>query len=253
MEHRITFINHATVLLELDGKNILTDPVFCFAISYWIPRLRRAGLKLEELPPIDAILLSHNHYDHLNFKSLRALQRRFDPEIVVPQGDGRYARKLGFRHIHEMRWWESISVTGLTVHAVPARHTGGRLPWNKERSLCCGYVVETKNTSVYFAGDTAYDSFFTDIAKKFHLDVALLPIGAYKPHAWFEHIHLNPATAFRAFKETKAKHLIPVHWGTFKISDEPMDEPPRLLLKEASKSVVSNAVHILQNGESFVF
>lgn len=253
MGGRVTFINHATVLIQLGGTNILTDPVYSRSISYFLPRLKSPGIRFDDLPPIHMILISHNHYDHLNLRTLRKLRRNHHSGIVVSKGNGRYARRTGFEAIHELRWGDSVRENGVTVTAVPARHFSGRTLWDRNKSVYAGYIIEMDGTTVYFAGDTAYDGFFAELGKNFSIDVALLPIGAYKPYEWFKNIHLNPGTAVQAFLDCNASHLVPIHWGTFKISDEPMAEPPKLLREEAEKAGILDRIHILENGESFNF
>lgn len=253
MPNTITPVNHATILLSLGGVNILTDPVYSFSVSYFLPRLQKPGIRLEDLPPIDLILISHNHYDHLNLKTLRRLRKNHSPIFIAPRGVGRYGRRTGFSNVRDLEWWEDMETNGIRVTCVPAKHFSGRTPWDRNKSLFGGFVVESGNSCVYFAGDTAYDGFFRELAARFQIDVALLPIGAYKPHRWFRNIHLNPKTAIQAFEDCAARHLIPIHWGTFKISDEPMDEPPRWLLEEARRKGLSETVHVLKNGEKFEF
>lgn len=248
----VTFVNHATLLLQFDGCSLLTDPVYSFSVSFFLPRLKRPGIPFDRLPRIDHVLISHDHYDHLNLRTLRKIRRAFDPTAVVPRGLGKYARRTGFSTIVELDWWEEFRKGDLTITAVPAKHFSGRKGWDRNRSVFCGYVVTKDAGSVYFAGDTGYDEQqFRKIGSRHPIDIALLPIGAYKPHAWFREIHLNPQTAIRAFLDLQAKHLIPIHWGTFKISDEPMAEPPQWLRQEAEKTGISDRVHILNNGESF--
>jgi len=251
MSDRITFINHATVQIELGGRTILTDPVYSLSVSYLLPRLKRPGVPFDSLPPINIVAVSHNHYDHLNFRTLRNLRQRDKPAIIISTGDGKYARRLGFSQIHEMKWWETIEEGKVRVTCVPSRHFSGRTPWNRNTSGVSGYVFEANGKAVYFGGDTALGDFFSELGKRFSLDVALLPIGAYKPYNWFRDIHLNPATAVKAFIQCKAQYLIPIHWGTFKISDEPMSEPPKLLREEARKAGIEARVKILDNGEGF--
>jgi len=253
MPNRITFINHATVLIQFGGKAILTDPVYSFSISYFLPRLKRPGIGFDDLPHIDLVAISHNHYDHLNFRTLRRLRRRDQPTIVVSSGDAPYAERLGFGQIHELKWWEEMEFDGIKVTSVPAAHFTGRTPWSRNRSAAGGYVFESNGKSVYFAGDTASGDFLDELASRFSLTAAMLPIGAYKPHDWFKNIHLNPKTAIEAFRRCNAQYLIPIHWGTFKISDEPMAEPPKLLQEEARKAGIEERVKILDNGEGFDF
>jgi len=249
MPNRITFINHATVLIQFGKTVILTDPVYSWSVSYFLPRLKKPGIPFNSLPSVDLIAVSHNHYDHLNFRTLRRLRRRNQCAIVMAQGDGRYARRLGFDRIHELKWWENVELNGITITAVPAVHFSGRTPWSRNRSAASGYVFQSNGKSVYFAGDTAGGDFLDELASRFSLTVALLPIGAYKPHDWFKDIHLNPRTAIEAFQRCEARYLMPIHWGTFKISDEPMSEPPQLLREEARKAGIEERVRILQNGE----
>jgi len=251
MPNRITFINHATVLIQFGQKAILTDPVYSLSVSYFLPRLKRRNRYEIDLPAIDLVTISHNHYDHLNFRTLRRLRRQHQPAIVVSRGDARYARRLGFDRIHELQWWEEAELDGMKITSVPAAHFTGRTPWSRNRSAAGGFVFQADGKAVYFAGDTASGDFLEDLASRFSLNVALLPIGAYKPHDWFKDIHLNPLTAIDAFQRCNAQYLIPIHWGTFKISDEPMAEPPKLLLEEARRAGIEARVRILDNGEGF--
>lgn len=250
---RVTIINHATVLIELNGLRILTDPVYSCSVSYFLPRLKKPGIPFEELPPIDVVAVSHDHYDHLNLRTLRRISRHHNATIVLPRGLATYGRRTGFREIREIDWWETVEHRGLAITCVPAKHFSGRTPWNRHRSRPSGYVFQAGDSSVYFAGDTAYSEFFTELGQRFTLDIALLPIGAYKPHAWFKNIHLNPRGALQAFLDIKARFLIPIHWGTFKISDEPMREPPEWLAREAKLRGVEEQTRILQNGEGLDF
>lgn len=249
--NRITLINHASLLLELDGASVLTDPIYSWTIGFIIPRLRSPGIRFDKLPTIDAILISHNHHDHLNLRTLRRLRRRHQSNVVVPSGLGKYATRTGFQHFVEMNLWDRTEVSGLSVTCVPARHSGTRTLVDWKKTLHCGYLIEAPGAVVYFAGDTAYFDGFRDLANRYSVDVAILPIGAYTPHEWFKHIHLNPETAIKAFLDLGAKILIPMHWGTFKISDEPLDEPPKRLIAEAERHGIFDRVRILRNGESF--
>jgi L-ascorbate metabolism protein UlaG (beta-lactamase superfamily) len=243
-------INHATVLLEIGGVTILTDPIYSWTIGFIIPRFRKPGILFNDLPPIDVVLISHNHHDHLNLRTLRRLRRKRQSMVIVPPGLRTYVHRAGFENIRELNWWEGSICGDVVIHSVPAKHWGKRTVWEGEVGYC-GYVVEGNGESIYFAGDTGYGSHFAEIGRRFSLEVALLPIGAYKPYAWFKNIHLNPSTAVRAFADLGAKHLVPIHWGTFKISDEPLGEPPRLLEEEAGRVEISPRLHILRNGESF--
>jgi L-ascorbate metabolism protein UlaG (beta-lactamase superfamily) len=217
------------------------------------PRRQKPGIPFENLPPIDYVLISHSDYDHLNLKTLRMLRRKGASTIVIPRGLARYVRKSGFEEIVELNTGESGEKSELRITCTPAKHHSKRTAWDRTGSACCGFVVESKNHTVYFAGDTGYDEFFGELGSRFSIDVALLPIGAYKPEKWFRNLHLHPATAVKAFLDLNARHLVPYHWGTFWISDEPMDEPPRLLLAESERLALRDKVHVLKNGESVQF
>jgi L-ascorbate metabolism protein UlaG (beta-lactamase superfamily) len=253
MALKITFINHATLLVQMDGINVLTDPIYSRTVSFAFPRRQKPGIPLDELPPIDYILVSHSDYDHLNLKTLRMLRRKGPSAIVIPSGLALYARKSGFETIVELNTWESTERPGLTITCTPAKHHSKRTAWDHTGSACCGFVIQSRNYAVFFAGDTGYADFFQEIGSRFSIDAALLPIGAYKPEKWFKNVHLHPATAVKAFLDLKARHLIPYHWGTFWISDEPMAEPPQLLLAEAERYQLRDRVHVLNNGESVQF
>ncbi len=253
MPDSVTLINHATVLIQLGGVNILTDPIYSWTVSYLFPRRQKAGIPFNDLPPIDFILVSHSDYDHLNMKTLRRLRRRGTSTIILPKGIGSYGHRAGFPRVIEMSRWEKIEDRGTTITCVPAKHVSKRKLMGSETNACAGFVVEKDSRSVYFAGDTAYAEFFNEIGLRHAIDVALLPIGAYKPEKWFKNLHLHPVTAIQAFQDLRARHLVPFHWGTFWISDEPMEEPPQKLRAEAGRCNVQERVHILRNGESFQF
>ncbi len=253
MPNRITFINHATVLIQVGDLNIITDPIYSRTVSFILPRLKPVGIPFDELPPIDVVLISHNHYDHLNLKTLRKIQRKFDPVIIVPHGVAKYGKRTGYKDVHEMNWGDHCIVKGARFSCVRAKHFSGRTLWDRNKSVFCGYVIEANGKTVYFAGDSGYGDFFTTLCNQFSIDMALLPIGAYRPRQWFKGIHMNPEEAVQTFLDVKAKHLVPIHWGTFKISDEPMSEPPLLLRQAAEQEGLMDRVHILDNGGQFDF
>lgn len=248
MRTRITFINHASVLIQIDDMNIITDPIYARSVGWIVPRMQKPGIPFDNLPRIDQILISHNDYDHLNMQTLRRLCRTHQSNVLVPNGDAKYARKAGFYHVHEMNLWETFECNHAQITCVPAKHKSNRRPLQCKKQLCCGYVIESANPTIYFAGDTGYGEHFKEISSRFSLRIAILPIGAYKPHNWFKEIHLDPRTAIQAFIDLKADILIPMHWGTFKISDEPLREPPLLLLEEAKRIGITDKVRVLENG-----
>ena len=252
MPDSITLINHATVLIQLGGINILTDPIYSLTVSYLFPRMQKPGITFKSLPPIDYILVSHSDYDHLNMKTLRRLRRKGDSTLVLPKGIKSYGERAGFQNIIEMSQWEHYERDGIKITAVPARHVSKRKPGDPSAAACAGFVIQANGRSVYFAGDTAYADFFKEIGARHTIDVALLPIGAYKPEKWFRDLHLHPVTALQASQDLRARNLVPIHWGTFWISDEPMDEPPQKLLAEAQRLGLQDRVHILKNGASFL-
>jgi len=253
MESRITLINHATLLIQVGGISILTDPIYSRTVSFLFPRRQNPGIPFNDLPSIDFILISHSDYDHLNMKTLRRLRRRQSSTLILPKGIGSYGQRAGFPRVLELSHWESFEDGGTRITCVPAKHVSKRRPGDPGSHACAGFVVEGNNQSVYFAGDTAYGEFFAEIGSRHTIDVALLPIGAYKPEKWFKNLHLHPESALHAFQDLGARHLVPFHWGTFWISDEPMEEPPKMLRSKAEAMGLSDRVHILRNGESYSF
>jgi L-ascorbate metabolism protein UlaG (beta-lactamase superfamily) len=220
----LTWIGHASFLGALRGRRFLIDPVFCDHAGLLYRRHAPPGLRPDALPPISAVLVTHNHFDHLDAGSVRALPP--GTQVVVPAG---LARRLPTRErssVAELGWWDSVEIDGLTVTLVPARHWSRRGILDTNRSLWGGYVVEAGGQRIYHAGDTAWFDGFDAIGRRFPgLLAALLPIGGYEP-AWFmEQQHLNPEQAGAAFLELGAGQLVPMHWGTFQLTDEPLAEP----------------------------
>src|SRR5437868_5667465 len=219
---RVTLVNHSTVLLQQRGSNILTDPIWSERASplSWIgPRRRRKpGVAWEDLPRIDAVLISHNHYDHLDLATLRRLAARGDSTFIVPARTARRLDSEGIGPVHELDWGESVSLSGLTVHCVPAVHFSSRGPFDRNRTLWCGYVIECQERLVYFAGDTAFGEHFAQIRERFGSPrLALLPIGAYEPRWFMSAIHMAPEEAIRAHEILVAKTSIAIHHGTFQL------------------------------------
>lgn len=249
----VTFIGHASFLLQLGGLNFLIDPVF----AYWlilIHRLRKPGVRIEDVPPIDAVLLTHAHMDHLNFPSLRKIIRHTRkmtgkaPIVVVPDRVEDLVQPLGFSDVRSLGWWESTEIGGVEITMTPAQHWGTRVFHDTYRRFG-GYVLRHGPHSVYHAGDTGYFSGFSDIRRRLAPQTALLPIGAYSPDS-FLYVHMNPEDAIRAFVELQAQRFIPMHYGTFSLSEEPMEEPLERLLKAARQAGVPSAIDALHEGES---
>lgn len=220
-----TWIGHSSFVLSLAGHAVAIDPVFAERIGLLYPRHVAPGLLPEHLPPLSAVLLSHNHYDHLDLPSLRAI----DPAapLVVPVGLADYLRqRLPERRLIELAWWESTRVQGLEITFVPARHWSRRIGMGRNCSLWGGFVLAAEGTSLYYAGDSAWFDGFDDIGRRFSgLDAAFIPIGAYTPGWFMERHHLNPEQAGEAFLQTGARRLVPMHWGTFQMADESLREP----------------------------
>lgn len=218
---RVTHINHATVLIQLDGVNILTDPIWSERASpfSWLGprRVRAPGVHMRDLPKIDLILISHDHYDHLDYATLRALDDSHKPMIVAGQGVGQRLRTRGFKTVTELDWWQSYDARpSLKIVFVPARHGSGRGIFDHNRTLWGGFVIAAPAGNVYFAGDTGFGSFFDDVARRFApFRVALLPLGHYEPRWMMEPVHMSPDDAVRAHRVLRAKHSVGMHFGTF--------------------------------------
>jgi L-ascorbate metabolism protein UlaG (beta-lactamase superfamily) len=221
---RLTWLGHASFLGFVNGCSFLVDPVFSNRAGWLYRRHLPPALALEELPHIDAVLITHNHYDHLDAEACRSVVE--DVVFVVPKGLEDWVRRRGRRRIIELEWWETADIGGVTVTLVPACHWSRRGLFDTNRTLWGGYVVEGNGFSLYHAGDSAAFEGFAEIGRRFpRIDVAMLPIGGYEP-AWFmEHHHLNPEQAGTAFVELGARRLVPMHWGTFQLTDEPLCEP----------------------------
>ncbi|MDZ7658922.1 MBL fold metallo-hydrolase [Fodinibius sp.] len=255
--HRITFINHATFLIQVNGQNILTDPVWSFRASpyQWIgpKRKRPAGIDFEKLPHIDTVLLSHNHYDHLDIDTVKHLQNKFDPQFIVPLGVERYLHSQGVDKTIRMDWWDKYGLgNDITLTAVPARHFSGRGLFDRNKTLWCGYVLEKPSGNIYFAGDTGYGDFLKEIKQQVGpINTSILPIGAYKPRWFMEVIHMSPEEAVKAHQELESERSIGMHFGTFPMADDGMYEPLEDLGKACRKHKISEKDFMsLEHGES---
>jgi L-ascorbate metabolism protein UlaG (beta-lactamase superfamily) len=249
----ITFIGHSSFLLQVNGRKVLIDPVFSKRLIL-LRRQRRAGVLMEELPPIDLVLLTHAHMDHLDLASLRRVVRATrrltgrGPEVVVPRGVEDLVESIGFSRVHRLAWWEQVEVQGLKVTMTPCRHWGARMFRDVHRGYG-GYVVEGGGQSVYHSGDTAYFEGFREIGRRLKPEVALLPIGAYFPDS-YRSVHTSPEEAVRAFVELGADQMVPMHYGTFRLGREPMDEPLKRLEAEAARLRIKNQIKVLEEGET---
>ena len=246
---RITWIGHSSFLATLGSASILVDPVFSKKIAMMIPRHGEAGLAAKDLPPLAALLVTHNHYDHLDGPSMRSLPRELP--VLAPVGLGPWFRRRGFSAVTEMRWWDRALVGPLAITFVPSRHWSRRRFGDTNRSAWGGFVVEGGGTRIYHAGDTGAFEGFRAIAERFPaIDMALLPIGAYAP-AWFmESHHMNPEQAIDALCELGARAMVPMHWGAFQLTDEPLAEPIEWLRRAWNARGLSARLNILAVGET---
>jgi L-ascorbate metabolism protein UlaG (beta-lactamase superfamily) len=213
-------------------------------------RLKHAGLKISDLPEIDLVLITHAHYDHFHKPSIRKLPNS-DRIAVVPWGMGELATNLGFSKIVELQWWETFTYKGWKVTMTPGKHWGARNLHDEHRGYG-GYLLEHQGRIIYHAGDSAYSECFKEIGKRCRPEIALLPIGAYYPDS-FRHVHMGPDEAIKVFFDIGAKWFVPMHYGTFKLSFEAMDEPPRWLRQLAHEFGISRQVKILEEGVPEIF
>jgi L-ascorbate metabolism protein UlaG (beta-lactamase superfamily) len=258
-ELAVTFIGHSTFLVQIGGLALLTDPIWsdrCSPVSFAGPkRARKPGQSLDVLPPIDLLLVSHNHYDHMDLPTLRQLRRRWNPSTVTGLGNARHLAKAGIKDAIELDWWHAVDVAGARVTYVPAQHFSARTPYDRNRSLWGGFVVQAGGASVYFAGDSGYCPHFQEIGARFPaLDLALLPIGAYEPRWFMRQQHVDPEEAVRAHRDLAPKRAIGMHFGTFQLTDEPIDAPVHALAKARHAAGLSVAdFDVLGFGETRVF
>jgi L-ascorbate metabolism protein UlaG (beta-lactamase superfamily) len=240
---RVTWIGHASFFLQFAGHSVIVDPNW----AKWhgpVKRSRLPGLDLHGLPEVDLVLVTHAHFDHLHKPSLKILQAR--EGIVVPKGSGSLVRKLGFPATHEMRVWDELKFDLLEIIHTPSHHWGARFLHDTHRDYG-GYIVRAGGKSVFHCGDSAYFPGFTEIGRKHAIDIALMPIGAYEAPSGRD-VHMNPEEAVRAFADLGAKLLIPMHYGTFPLGNEPHDEPVERLLAEADRLGISDQILIPEEG-----
>ena len=254
----VTWIGHSTILLQLGGLNILTDPVLglrASPLAFAGPRRFSApGLLLEQLPHIDLVLLSHNHYDHLDEWTVRRLNRQAGgpPHFLVPLGLRNWFVRRNMHRVTEMDWWDSQSIEGLQIHFVPAQHWSSRTLTDRNQSLWGGFVVDGPAFRFYFAGDSGYSKDFADIGRRFPgIDLAALPIGAYEPRWFMRNQHVNPAEAVQALVDLGADSAFAIHWGCFELTDEPLDQPPRdLALALNDAEIDAERFFVMRIGET---
>jgi L-ascorbate metabolism protein UlaG (beta-lactamase superfamily) len=254
----ITYVNHSTFLIQTAGVNILTDPVWSERVSplsFAGPkRFRPAGVKFEDLPPINVVLISHNHYDHLDIETLKKLNEDFSPRFIVPLGVDLYLNQEGIENIFPLNWWQAKTIdSDITIHSVESQHFSARGLFDRDKTLWTGFVIDTPTGGIYFAGDTGYGNIFKKIGQK-HPDikVALIPIGAYKPRWFMKPMHVNPEEAIQVHKYVGAEISFGMHFGTFPLADDGMDDPENDFSK-AMRLPKNQGVNfkLLTEGDSF--
>jgi L-ascorbate metabolism protein UlaG (beta-lactamase superfamily) len=295
----ITWIGHSTFLIQIGGMNIITDPVWASQMAFQ-KRLTPPGIALDDVPPIDVVLISHSHYDHLSIQTLRRL---IGPRmLIVPAGLGAKLRKKGFINVKELHWWESISLHGIRFTFVPSQHSTRRNPWDTNSSHWGGFVIEQsasrsgklighdggkmkpqsasaasraasrldeqqpapaapfdcsqpyvgESPTIYFAGDSGYFQGFKEIGRRFPIDVALLPIGAYEPEWFMGPQHTTPEQALQAFVDTRAAWFVPMHYGTFKLADDtPREALDRLETNRRKRNIEKERIIALPIGQTW--
>ncbi|WP_077922554.1 MBL fold metallo-hydrolase [Spirosoma sp. 209] len=258
---RTTFINHSTVLLQFDGLNVLTDPIYDERVSPFQfagpKRNRPPGIRFDDLPKIDVLLLSHNHWDHLEIGTVQKLCARDQPKVFCPLGVKAFLEQHGCRNVTELDWRQSAPITdSTTLHCVPAQHFSGRGIFDRNATLWAGYIIDSKAAGkLYFAGDSGYGPHFRAIGEQFGpLRLALIPIGAYKPNWFMSPVHCNPAEAVQIHQDVRSAQSVAIHFGTFPLADdgesEPVDDLQRAL---SQQNIPSDRFRALKAGEAVTF
>lgn len=242
-----TFINHSTLLIQIDGINILTDPIYSdrtSPVSFAGPkRVRNPGVKFEDLPKIDIVLISHNHYDHLDIKTLKRISDRDQALIVAGLGNDYLLKRKGIQNIKTVDWYQPFEERGIEIQFLPCQHWSARGVFDRNHSLWGSYSIKGEKHSIYFAGDTGYGEFFKEIGdKEGPFDLALIPIGAYEPRWFMKEQHINPEEAVQAHIDLKSKFSIGIHFGTFQLTDEGIDDPLKALNEAKTKYFVDNFI-----------
>jgi len=244
----ITWIGHASFLLQFKDLNVLIDPIFANWL-FLMKRIRNTGLKAKDLPQIDLVLLTHAHFDHFHKRSIRRLRA---PKLgLMPWGMGKLTRRLGFERVLELEWWETFTHGDWKVTLTPCKHWGARVLHDSHRGYG-GFILEYQGRSIYHAGDSAYFEGFKEIGKRHSPEIALLPIGAYHPEG-LRRVHMGPDEAIKAFHDLNARWLVPMHFGTFRLSFEGLNEPPRWLRELARKQGIMQRIRLLEEGLPEIF
>lgn len=250
----ITWIGHATLLVQLDGVNILTDPIWtdhAGPLGFGPRRLVQPGLRFEELPPIHAVVISHDHYDHLDLRTIQQLARTHTPTFFVPLGLREWFADRGVHAVVELDWWQSHVYRGLTFVATPAQHGSGRGLADQNLRLWTSWAVLGRERRFFFAGDTGYSASLAEIGRRLGpFDVAAIPIGGYSAFTARHPNHVSPEEAAQLFEDVQGRLMVPMHWGTFALNREPFREPPERLLAEALRRGLEERIALLSQGQS---
>lgn len=232
---RVTWLGHSSFLLQGSGLSLLMDPVFStYCAPFPLPglrRLRELPCSLRDLPPIDAVLISHSHYDHLDLPTLRLLGKH--TRLIVPEGHAKWLGRSGFTNVIEIPWFSSHELApGVTITSTSARHFTARSLWDRDRAHWCGWLIKGADRSIWHAGDSGYCEGFQEIGERLGpIDFGMIPIGAYQPRRIMRPIHMDPEEAVQVFLDTRCRRAVAMHWGTFRLTDEPLSEPPILLAR----------------------
>lgn len=256
---KIIFVNHSTFLLQIDNLNILTDPIWstrCSPFQWMGPKRNRPpGVTFNSLPKIDLVLISHNHYDHLDENTIKELQKEHNPQFIVPLGVSHFFKRLGIYNVIEIDWNEEIQFKNIKITGTPAVHFSSRGIYDRDKTLWCGYLINGSK-QIYFAGDTAYDDtiFKTIGDENPNIDISIIPIGAYKPNWFMSPIHTNPTEAVKIHLDLNSKKSIATHFGTFALADEGQGEAIKDLTEALLKSNVSkNQFMVPEEGVFYTF
>ena len=267
MQPAVTWIGHATMLVQASGLNVLTDPVFsdrASPVQFLGPkRAQPPGLRIDQLPPVDVVVLSHNHYDHLDVNSVKALANIAQAAtlFIVPLGLKDWFTKQGISNVKELDWWDSVKVKGVEFVFTPVQHWSARSLGDRNQALWGGWAVLGPDFHWYFSGDTGYSQDFVDTQKRFAprhttakgggFDLAMIAVGAYEPRWFMKEQHVNPVEAVQIHQDLGAKRSVGVHWGTFALTDEPLDQPPAdLAVALAAKSLTQKDFFLMAVGET---
>jgi N-acyl-phosphatidylethanolamine-hydrolysing phospholipase D len=250
----VTWIGHATLLVQLDGVNILTDPIWndhAGPLGFGPRRLVPPGIRFEELPPIHAVIISHDHYDHLDLPTVQRLARFHQPTFFVPLGLREWFADRGVPNVVELDWWQSHVHRGLTFVATPAQHGSGRGLADQNLRLWSSWVILGRDRRFFFAGDTGYTSGLAEIGRQLGpFDIAAIPIGGYSAFSARHPNHVSPEEAAQLFEDVQGRLMVPMHWGTFALNREPFREPPERLLAEALRRGLEERIALLSQGQS---